>query len=91
MATVQTDLDSAIIGVHTTIANGIIYYYDVIDDKKENLSGDFPADSFDLELEKPTPTQMLATNALPTVHESMNVPISGISEPGLSCYERSPL
>ena len=82
MATVQTDLDSAIIGVHTTIAKGIIYYYDVIDDKKENLSGDFPADSSDPELENPALTHTLATNACPTIHETLIDPISGLLEPG---------
>ena len=57
-------------------------FYDTVDDNEENLSGDFPPDSFDPEAEKPTPTQIPATNAHPTVHENLKVPISGIFEPG---------
>ena len=57
-------------------------FYDAIDDNEENLSGDFSPDGFDPEVEKHTPTQIPATNAGPMVHETLNVPISGIFEPG---------
>lgn len=57
-------------------------FYDVIDDKEESLSGDFPVDDSKPVIEKPRPTQPPATKARPTVQETIKVPINGIFEPG---------
>ena len=58
-------------------------FYDIIDDIKENSSGDFPEeDGFDPELDnKVIPTQTPTTDAHPTT-VYMKVPFSGILEPG---------
>jgi hypothetical protein len=59
-------------------------FYDAVDDIKEDSSGDFPAeDNFDPELvDKPTPSQIPATKAHPTV------PIGVILEPGPVIFKK---